>query len=317
MRQSSIKNSSQPVDPNDYSNPNNPYRPGGALDPTNPNNPYGADPTNPNNPYRPGGPYDPTNPNNPFRPDGPINPTSPENMTSPANPYRPGGPLDPANPNNPYGADPTNPNNPYRPGGPYDPNNPNNPYGAGGLLNPASPLSPYNNLGYNNGNNGNNGTNTNVTNTTTEENKKTEKKTVVQLTDQYIMSLENELNSQDKNIRLNGAKAVYERLDEDPSRKDDKALTALINKMLQDPSQEIRLLAFSALDGGICNGDEVTAQILQQIQTTGAGYGMDAVDANKILLRMAGKTVEKEVPIDPNKRTKIKTEKKEEKKTTK
>ncbi len=274
---------------------NNPYKPGGLLDPNDKNNPYGADPNNPNNPYRPGGAFDPTNPNNPYRTDSGYNPQDPN---SPNNPYRQGGPLDPNNPNNPYGANPNDPNNPYRPNGPFDPNNKDNKYGAGGLLDPNNPISPYNQ------------SNTNNTNE-----KKTEKKRIVLLNDDYIKNLENMLNSQDKSQRITAAKQVFERLDEDPSRKDDKALTALINKMLQDPVQEVRLLALSALEGRIVNGDDFTVGVLKQMQTNPQGYGYDAADASRILLDMSAQRVDKDVAIDPDKRTKIKTEdKKDDKK---
>ena len=222
--------------------------------------------------------------------------TDPQN---PSNPYRPGGPLDPADKSNPYGADPNNPNNPYRPGGPLDPTNPDNKYGAGGLLNPNSPLSPY----YN----GQNSQTNNVNGESSEDKKKTEKKHVVMLTDEYIRNLENYLNSQDKAVRLSAAKEVFARLDEDPSRKDDRALTALVNKMLQDPSEEIKLHALTALEGRICNGDALTVELLKQMQQSNGGYGQDAVDASRILLQMSGQTTEKEVPIDDLKRTKFKS----------
>lgn len=155
-----------------------------------------------------------------------------------------------------------------------------------------------------------------TTSTQTDENsqKKTKKKRVVVLDDNYIRNLENYLNSPDKTQRLNAAKQVFERLDEDPSRKDDKALTALVNKMLQDPSQEIRLLALSALDGRICNGDQLTVQLLQQMQAHPKDYGFDASDASKILLDMSAKTADKEVPVDPDKRTTVKKEVKTEEK---
>lgn len=275
---------------------NNPYKQGGLLDPNDKNNPYGADPQNPNNPYRPGGAFDSTNPNNPYRTDSGYNPKDPN---SPNNPYRAGGPLDPNNPNNPYGANPNDPNNPYRPNGPLDPNNKENKYGAGGLLDPNNPISPYYNA------------NTNTTNISSTGDK-TEKKRVVLLNDNYIMNLENMLNSQDKSQRITAAKEVFERLDEDPSRKDDKALTALINKMLQDPVQEIRLIALSALEGRICNGDDFTVAVLQQMQTNPQGQGYDAADASRILLDMSAQRVDKDVPVDPDKRTKIKTEEKKE-----
>lgn len=153
--------------------------------------------------------------------------------------------------------------------------------------------------------------------TETKDDKKTEKKKIVQLTDDYIRNLENYLNSQEKDIRLSAAKEVYSRLEEDTSRKDDKALTALINKMLQDPSEEIRVLAMAALQGRIVTGDDFTVNVLTRMQNDKAHYGMDAVDASKILLKMSGQQVEKEVPITEKSAKKEKTEtKKEESKSS-
>ncbi len=146
--------------------------------------------------------------------------------------------------------------------------------------------------------------------TSTKEEKKTEKRKIVQLTDDYIRNLENYLNSQDKEIRLSAAQEVYARLDEDETRKDDKALTALVNKMLQDPADEIRLLALTALESRIVTGDDFTVGVLKQMQNSKSGYGQDAADASRILLLMSGKQVEKELPI---KETKKKEETKENK----
>src|SRR5574344_2586982 len=143
-----------------------------------------------------------------------------------------------------------------------------------------------------NGQNGTNGT----------DGKKTEKKNIVQLSDEYIKNLENYLNSQDEKIRLSAAKEVYNRLEEDESRKDDKALTALINKMLQDPSEQIRILAISALEGRIVLGDDYTKGVLTNMQNSKDSYGQDAEDASKILLQMSGKQVQKEVPIKEKKK---------------
>ena len=145
---------------------------------------------------------------------------------------------------------------------------------------------------------------TSETKTETKEDKKTEKKKIVQLTDDYIRNLENYLNSQEKDLRLHAAKEVYARLEEDESRKDDKALTALINKMLQDPAEEIRILAMSALQSRIVTGDDFTVGVLTRMQSDKAHYGMDAVDASKILLQMSGKQIEKEVPVTEKKETK-------------
>lgn len=148
-------------------------------------------------------------------------------------------------------------------------------------------------------------TNSNIKNTNTTENKTTDKKTekreIVQLTDDYIRNLENYLNSQDKEVRLMGAKEVIARLEEDHSRKDDKALNALINKMLQDPSTPVKILALSALDSRVVSGDDYTVGLLKQMQNSTSGYGQDAMQATNILLKMSGKKVEKEFEVKDNK----------------
>ena len=136
--------------------------------------------------------------------------------------------------------------------------------------------------------------------------KKTEKREIVQLTDEYIKNLENYLNSQDKEVRLMGAKEVVARLEEDHSRKDDKALNALINKMLQDPSTAVRILAMSALDSRVASGDALTVNMLQQMQQSQSGYGQDALQASEILLKMSGQKVEKEFEVKNNTKTETK-----------
>lgn len=130
-----------------------------------------------------------------------------------------------------------------------------------------------------------------------EDKTKTEKRKIVELTDEYIKNLENYLNSQDKEVRMMGAKEVIARLQEDDSRKDDPALTALINKMLQDPSQQIRVLALSMLDSRTCTGDDYTVKVLKNMQNSTAGYGQDATQATNILLKMSGNVVEKEFEV--------------------
>jgi hypothetical protein len=154
----------------------------------------------------------------------------------------------------------------------------------------------------------NQGTNTvnTTTNTTTntETSKKTEKRKVVELTDDYIKNLENYLNSQDKEIRLMGAKEVVDRLSEDDSRSDDVALNALINKIIQDPSDKIRILGLSMLDARLAKGDDATVQILKNMQNSTAAYGQDAAAAANILLKMSGKQVEKEFEAKPKKEAK-------------
>ncbi len=142
--------------------------------------------------------------------------------------------------------------------------------------------------------------------------KKTEKREIVQLTDDYIRNLENYLNSQDKEVRMMGAKEVIARLEEDNSRKDDKALNALVNKMLQDPYTPVRILALSALDSRIVTGDDFTVGVLKQMQNSTGGYGQDAMQATNVLLKMSGQKVEKEFEVKDDKK---KTETKKEEKT--
>ena len=137
--------------------------------------------------------------------------------------------------------------------------------------------------------------------TKTDDKKKTEKRKIVELTDEYIKNLENYLNSQDKEVRMMGAKEVVARLQEDDSRKDDPALTALINKMLQDPSQQIRVLALSMLDSRICTGNDYTVNVLKKMQNSTSGYGQDAAQATNILLKMSGNVIEKEFEVPENK----------------
>lgn len=143
----------------------------------------------------------------------------------------------------------------------------------------------------------------------TDNNKKTEKRTVVELTDDYIKTLENYLNSQDTEVRLMGAKEVVNRLTEDPSRKDDPALTALVNKMLQDPSSTIRAIALSLIDSRTVSGDDYTVNVLKKMQSSKEGFGQDSLQATSALLKMAGQTAEKEVEVT----TPPKGDKKEEK----
>ena len=161
-------------------------------------------------------------------------------------------------------------------------------------------------------NNNNTYTTNTTTNTTTTESKKevkTEKRKIVELTDDYIRNLENHLNSQEKAVRINAANEVYARLKEDDSRHDDKALTALVNKMLQDPCEEVRVLALSALEERICKGDDYTVGVLQGMQQNNNGYGQDAIDASNILLKMSGRQVEKEFEVKETPKKETKTSK--------
>ena len=123
------------------------------------------------------------------------------------------------------------------------------------------------------------------------------------LSNDYIKSIENYLNSQDAEVRKMGAHEVVDRLAEDSSRNDDPALTALVNKMLQDPSASIRALALSLVDSRAILGDNLTEKILKDMQKSDSALGLDANQATSALLKMAQKTVEKEVPVTEHKQT--------------
>lgn len=142
-----------------------------------------------------------------------------------------------------------------------------------------------------------------------EEKNETEKREIVQLTDDYIKTLESYLdNKEDKNVRLLGAKEVLARLQEDKSRKNDEALNALINKMLQDDYPPVKFIAMAALESGDAAGNAKSAELLKEIQQQETSNESvlnsenslkkeDALKASKILLRMSGNTIEKEFDV--------------------
>lgn len=139
-----------------------------------------------------------------------------------------------------------------------------------------------------------------------QDKKKTEKRDIVVLTDQYIKVLENNLNSQKKEVRLMAAKEVLARLQEDDKRKDDVALNALVNKMLQDPYQNVRFIAMAALESRQATGDNRSVAILQNIQKQKTSYGEDSLKASNILMKMSGKTVQKEFEVKNSSKSKEK-----------
>ncbi|MFI3300785.1 MAG: hypothetical protein R3Y28_05125 [Candidatus Gastranaerophilales bacterium] len=180
-------------------------------------------------------------------------------------------------------------------------------YNAG--FNNKNPNSYNDNLNNSNNNNANNNNRNveNIQNITKDDNdtktnkkneKQTEKRTIVQLTDEYIKNLENYLDSQDKEIRQMGAKEVLARLEEDKSRKDDLALNALVNKIIQDPYTPIRVIGLSALDSRLVTGDDFTISLLKNMQQQKNAYGQDSLSASDILLKMSGQTIEKEFEVE-------------------
>ena len=145
------------------------------------------------------------------------------------------------------------------------------------------------------------------------EKEETHKKDIVQLTDDYVRTLENYLNNSNVKIREMGVKELMARFQEHKSRANDVALTNLLNKALQDGSKAVRFVALATLDAGYAEGDALTKEILQKMQSSKDVFGEDALMASEILLKTAGNKVEVEVPGPaPDKKDSVKnnTEKK-------
>ena len=116
-------------------------------------------------------------------------------------------------------------------------------------------------------------------------------KDIVLLTDDYIRTLENYIRNDNPDIKLMGAKELMKRFREDESRKNDPALTNLLNLVLQSRYSPVKMVGLGILQGGWAQGDALTQQLLAQIQQSNSGYGLDALDAANAALKTAGKTV--------------------------
>lgn len=128
--------------------------------------------------------------------------------------------------------------------------------------------------------------------------KKSKKKRIVALTDEYIMSLENYLNNPNTELRLMASKEVLTRLDEDRDRYDNAALNALLNKMLQDPEKLVRIAALSAFSSQLASGNDYTETLLKQIQENPNADKEDVLEASTILLKRSAETEIKYVPAN-------------------
>lgn len=113
------------------------------------------------------------------------------------------------------------------------------------------------------------------------------KKKIVALTDNYIKNLENYLRSPNKESKITAIKEIAQRFTEDDSRKTNKSLNALLNLALQAKEKEVRLLALTLLTTGAAGGNEITVQILNNLQQSDIYKGGEANDAKKALLKMS------------------------------
>ena len=123
------------------------------------------------------------------------------------------------------------------------------------------------------------------------EGKEKPKKEIVQLTDEYIKTLENYLRNPNPDVKLMGAKELMKRFREDDSRKNDAALTSLLNLTLQSKYSPVRMIGMGIISNGWASGDILTQQLLAAIQQTNGAYGLDALDAAEAALKSAGKTI--------------------------
>lgn len=116
-------------------------------------------------------------------------------------------------------------------------------------------------------------------------------KQVTALTDELIQSIESYLRNPNPQIREQGALKVVELLAEDESRKNDVALTNLLNLMLQDNSQPIKLMALIAVKEGLVQGDELTEHLINELSNTPSEYGLYEELASNAALNRAGQKV--------------------------
>lgn len=118
----------------------------------------------------------------------------------------------------------------------------------------------------------------------------------------YIKTLENYLNSPNKELRSQALREITEKFKEDPSRKDSKQLINLLNKAMQDPDQGIRLRAMGVVDAGYTNGNDFTIELLQRMQNEQKpGVTGDSESAANVLLKIAGRKAGKQnVPAVPS-----------------
>jgi len=119
------------------------------------------------------------------------------------------------------------------------------------------------------------------------DSKKKAKQDIVPLTDTTIKTMENYLNSSNKDTRVIGIKQVLSRFKDDDSRKRDAALTALLNKGLKDQSNDVRTLAMTTIAAGYAAGDDKTLALLTELQSQKTNYNEDALLAAQALAKMS------------------------------
>ena len=85
---------------------------------------------------------------------------------------------------------------------------------------------------------------------------------------------------------------MIKRFEEDKTRYNNPALTALLNIALQDPSASNRLLAMSPIASGGAVGDKNTVELLKKLASSDKLYGQEAQMANDALLNASQNRIE-------------------------
>lgn len=124
------------------------------------------------------------------------------------------------------------------------------------------------------------------------------KKRIVVLTDEYIQKLDKMLDSENTELREYAASEVLQRLEEDKTRYDDKALNALVNKMILNPyDHKVRGRGLIAIDTNLASGDDNTLAVLDKISQEPDLRDEDKGKIETCKLQMSAKTSLINAPI--------------------
>lgn len=129
----------------------------------------------------------------------------------------------------------------------------------------------------------------------------TTKKRITILTDEYIQKLDKMLDSDDKTLREYAASEVVKRFQEDKTRHKDKALNALVNKMLMDPyDHKVRGRGLMVIDTNLAGGDENTLAVLDKIAQDPNLQDIDKGKIETCKLQLSANTTLVNEPVQNN-----------------
>lgn len=124
------------------------------------------------------------------------------------------------------------------------------------------------------------------------------KKRVTILTDEYLQKLDKMLDGNDTTLREYAASEVVKRFQEDKTRMDDKALNALVNKMLLDPyDHKVRGRGLMLLDTNLASGDDNTMAVLDKISQDPNLQDQDKGKIETCKLQLSAKTTLVNTPV--------------------